>query len=216
MATEEFQRILATLGVHALAPRVAAEVLGHLLGCASPQIAYVDVDWKKFKAVYEAKKRRPLLALMAEAAEEDMAAPRRADSGFAARLESAPAADRASLLVVYLQETVAGILRLEEGLPDPEIGFFQLGMDSLMAVELRNRVSSGLGIPLPSTLAFDFPTMRDLATYILSEHFAAPVAEADEPGAAARAEVSALNEAEVSASIQRELSELNQLLAGEV
>jgi hypothetical protein len=44
-----------------------------------------------------------------------------------------------------------------------------MGMDSLMAVELRGRLERSLSVPLPSTLTFNYPTIRTLADYLLSE-----------------------------------------------
>ena len=40
------------------------------------------------------------------------------------------------------------------------------GLDSLAAVELRNAVSSKFGVNLPATLAFDYPTLEALSTFI--------------------------------------------------
>jgi len=44
-------------------------------------------------------------------------------------------------------------------------------MDSLMAVELKNRLQSGVGQPLPSTLTFEYPTIEALAGYLAAEVF---------------------------------------------
>lgn len=46
---------------------------------------------------------------------------------------------------------------------------FDMGMDSLMAVELRGRLERSLGVPLPSTLTFNYPTIRALTDYLLKE-----------------------------------------------
>jgi acyl carrier protein len=52
---------------------------------------------------------------------------------------------------------------------DPERGLFDLGMDSLTAVELKNRLQTALGRPLPSTLLFDHPNVRKLSNYLAGE-----------------------------------------------
>ena len=44
-----------------------------------------------------------------------------------------------------------------------------MGMDSLMAVELKGRLERSLGVPLPSTLTFNYPTIKALTDYLLSE-----------------------------------------------
>ncbi len=51
--------------------------------------------------------------------------------------------------------------------PDLKQGLFELGMDSLMAVELRSRLEAGLGQALPPTIAFDHPTIERLARHLL-------------------------------------------------
>jgi len=45
---------------------------------------------------------------------------------------------------------------------DPEAGFFQLGMDSLMSVTLQRRLSASLGIDLPAALIYEYPTISSL------------------------------------------------------
>ncbi|MFI8403968.1 SDR family NAD(P)-dependent oxidoreductase [Streptomyces sp. NPDC085463] len=65
---------------------------------------------------------------------------------------------------------------------DPDRPFTDLGFDSLTAVELRNRLTTGLGVRLPGTVVFDHPTPAALighATALLTEPADAP----DAPGA---------------------------------
>jgi acyl carrier protein len=61
---------------------------------------------------------------------------------------------------------------------DANQGFFEIGMDSLMAVDLQRRLNNGLGITLPSTVGFDYPTVEALAKYLAGKalSFQAPVA----------------------------------------
>ncbi|MCX4904318.1 type I polyketide synthase [Streptomyces sp. NBC_00878] len=52
---------------------------------------------------------------------------------------------------------------------DPDVAFDHAGMDSLGAVELRNRLMATIGLRLPATFAFDWPTPRLLADLIGQE-----------------------------------------------
>jgi acyl transferase domain-containing protein/acyl carrier protein len=54
-------------------------------------------------------------------------------------------------------------------LPDAQAGFFELGMDSIMTVELYNRLTELLGVNLPATLVFDFPNVEQLTEYLATE-----------------------------------------------
>ena len=49
---------------------------------------------------------------------------------------------------------------------DPQTPLNEMGLDSLLAVELRNLLGTGLGTSLPATLVFDYPTVTALAGYI--------------------------------------------------
>ena len=99
------------------------------------------------------------------------------------RLGATPAAGREDLLISFLQREVQAVLRLPSA-PASAVGFFDLGMDSLMAVELRNRLNRAFSqtYMAPNTLVFDYPTIADLARHlvdVLGETDATPL-----PGAA--------------------------------
>ena len=85
----------------------------------------------------------------------------------AAMLKNAGTSERTPLLIDYLSDQVMRVLRLQNR-PRPDAGFFDIGMDSLMAIELRNRISRDLGLarPIPSTALFDYPNVLALAQHL--------------------------------------------------
>ena len=92
-------------------------------------------------------------------------------SDFIQRWEVTPEEERRELLVTHIREQIARIL----GLTEPEQielqqSLFDLGIDSLMAVELRNQLQKSLGQTLPSMLLFDYPTLGELVTYLSETH----------------------------------------------
>ncbi|MCP5108370.1 MAG: aminotransferase class III-fold pyridoxal phosphate-dependent enzyme, partial [bacterium] len=49
---------------------------------------------------------------------------------------------------------------------DPDRGFFEMGFDSITTVKLKDSLSRRLGLPLPTTLIFDYPDTRSLVNYL--------------------------------------------------
>ncbi|MBL7491578.1 type I polyketide synthase, partial [Frankia sp. AgW1.1] len=108
--------------------------------------------------------------------------------------DAAPA-DRHQRMVEYVGAEVAAVLAVAEPTAlDTRRGLVDLGLDSLMAVELRERLGAAAGLRLPSSLAFDYPTTEAIARELLRR--LAP--DAADPGAALLAELDRL-EAAVSA-----------------
>jgi acyl carrier protein len=86
------------------------------------------------------------------------------------RLRSAVAGDRREILSAHVRSVLARILGLEPAqAPDDRQSFFDMGMDSLTAMELRAQLESSLATQLPSTLAFDYATIEILSDYLLKE-----------------------------------------------
>ncbi|MBM4314799.1 MAG: SDR family NAD(P)-dependent oxidoreductase, partial [Deltaproteobacteria bacterium] len=84
------------------------------------------------------------------------------------KLGAAPEGRRRAILREYVGSQVAAVLgeRAADGIR-PRQRLFDLGIDSLMSVELKNRLQSGTRIPLGATLVFDYPTVEALADHLL-------------------------------------------------
>ena len=219
MTSEEAQRWLGRMGVKTLPPERAIESLGVLLGAREPQIIVANVNWTLFKELYEAMGPRPLLEHIKARTKEGPGHESPAQPEFLLQLEKAPASDRPDLLSARIQAEVGRVLKFAPSqLPDSQQGFFDMGMDSLMAVELKNRLEVILGRTFPVTLVFEHPTIDALARHLIGQvlfpgQAAEPEAVAKreaEWGAATLAEIKKLPEGELEALINKELDSLTQ------
>jgi acyl carrier protein len=75
---------------------------------------------------------------------------------------------RLDILLDFVQGQAGLVLGSGPTQLNPRTPLSELGLDSLMAVELRNRLGQGLGLPqpLPATLAFDYPTVEAITDYL--------------------------------------------------
>ena len=86
---------------------------------------------------------------------------------FLRKVQQASAAERPRLLSRLVQEQVAAIMGFSEpGAVAPATGFFELGMDSIMALELKQRLQKILDLSLRPTLAFDWPCAEVLGRHL--------------------------------------------------
>jgi thioester reductase-like protein len=160
MAVEEFQMWMSRMGVEVLQPEKAIAALGYVLGAGCVNTTVANVDWAVFKDLYEARGKRSLLELLGGQPQKAVEQQSEQRSEIVQQLEAAPESERHSLLTTYLQNAVAKVLRLPQ-LPDPQQGLFDLGMDSLMAVELVGSIRSQLQAELPIA---DFMQASNIAT----------------------------------------------------
>jgi acyl carrier protein len=109
----------------------------------------------------------------------------------------------------YVREAARKVLGLSAGRPMPgETPLQEMGLDSLMALELRNVLAQALGRPLSATLLFDYPTIRGLAGYLLGLVVAPEVEVVEDRKAAVLetdAELAAMSDAEAEELLLAEL-----------
>jgi acyl carrier protein len=108
-----------------------------------------------------------------------------------ALLAAEPGRPRRTLFESHLRGRVAQVLRLSPSRVDLARPFKALGLDSLMGLELRNRLEVDLALKLPATLVWNYPTVVALAAH-LAERMGVPLDTPPEDGAAAASEDDAL------------------------
>jgi acyl carrier protein len=161
---------LSAGGIGSLTPAQGQAALASLLQTDTAQVTVMPVDWRALARLSPSLARAPFLAPLvaaeAGAPTEPGAEPPR--QTVAALRAAAPAA-RQGLLEVYLQEQVARVLRLPPAKLDVHRPLSTLGIDSLMAVELKNRVESELRTSLPLIRLVQGPSVAELAGLLLEQ-----------------------------------------------
>lgn len=127
------------------------------------------------------------------------------------------ARERRERLEAFVREQTALVLRLPVSRIDPRKPLRTLGFDSLMTLELRNRLEAGLGVSLSATLVWNYPTIADIVPHLaeklgLSFATADPVPEPAGPEAAEAAPLDDLSAEDVNALLAAELDEIDDLL----
>jgi hypothetical protein len=89
---------------------------------------------------------------------------------------------------------------------DPRRGFAELGMDSLLSVELCDRFCEDLAVSLPATLLFEHPTLEALTLHLLNSAFGqTPTTEpTPETPEGTPFDVRSLSDGELEALVDRE------------
>jgi NAD(P)-dependent dehydrogenase (short-subunit alcohol dehydrogenase family)/acyl carrier protein len=209
MVSGDAEQWLDASGVKPLSEPEAAGAFDRVLLCDVPQAIIARIDWPTFKTLYEARGPRPLLARVGLA--KTVAAPVTASSGLGMQLRRAEPADRLRLLQSALAEWVARVLRL----PAAEVvgvPLSRLGLDSLMALELRNRVQIETGVELPLVMLVQGPSVEELVSAVSAGFDALPAEPAAEGGGASSPDealerLDHLSDADVDALLRQMLEE---------
>ncbi|MET8570081.1 SDR family NAD(P)-dependent oxidoreductase [Streptomyces sp. NPDC004783] len=186
----ELADLLRGQGVPVTDSGAALAALPGLLALAEPAVVLARVHWDRFVPAFTAAGPRPLIGDLPEArrvleagteAEADRTPGAPHTSKLARALAAAAPDEQDRIVLAEVRATTAAVLG-HSG-PD-DIGadraFRELGMDSVTAVELRNRLSAATGVRLPATLIFDHPSPTAVAGLLRRELTSAGTRTGDE------------------------------------
>ena len=154
------------LGIGNIAPTPGVKILERLLTQNTAQMAVLPVNWSKFLKQFQKDAQPPFFDAFKPVSEQ----PASAQPQFLKQLEAAPAAKQRDLLLGLIRSQIGKVARLHavEQI-QPRQRLFDLGLDSLMAVELKNSLQTSLGQTLRATLVFDYPTIEALVNHLFHD-----------------------------------------------
>jgi hybrid polyketide synthase/nonribosomal peptide synthetase FtdB len=131
------------------------------------QVAVLPVEWTKWFERYPSLSESPLLRELAD----DRRAPMTAVDarGVRAVLRSAPAPERVPIIAEYLVRQLSAVMRLDPADIDAAAPIRSLGIDSLMSVELKNRLERALGVSVSMARLLEGPPVAELAAELAGQ-----------------------------------------------
>ena len=171
--------MLSGLGTISTSRGLAA--LRELLEAERVHAAVMPIDWGELARVYPGFAADPFFAGVAGEVRER----RPAEGGLTlTALRAGAPSQRAGLLQAYLRQEAARALGMDAGGLDPAVPLSSVGFDSLMAVQLKNRIETDLGVVVPMIQFLQGPSVDELAPAVLRVVEAEP-RNAEGPGASA-------------------------------
>ncbi|MEZ4737582.1 MAG: type I polyketide synthase [Caldilineaceae bacterium] len=160
-------------GLALIEPRQGLQQLARLLKQPAVQVGVLPIDWPRYQYFLTDVTTAYFFARFLTTSKQS--------SQLQETLAAAPLNERSELVVAYVQKQVAQVLGFANPTSLPiTAGLTDLGIDSLMAVELRNRLQISLGCTLPTTLIFDYPSVEAMAAYLTAGVLAPLLIETDE------------------------------------
>ena len=179
------------------------------IALAQPWAQAVIMPWDLTAVTGQAAALPPFFSQLAPSS----ASERPAINQWREQLEKVPPNQRRTFLVQQMQAQARRTLRLPANVTlEDDRPLHELGLDSLMAVELRNAVAELTGESLPVTLLFDYPSIGEMADYLLVEvlDFGPPLPVASKTPNRLAAEIEALSEEEALARLLENLNAIKE------
>jgi acyl carrier protein len=157
--------------MHSFSPQQGLLALENLLRQGATQATVMPVDWNQWAQFHGRASRAPLLSHLLRDqrdAQPDTGESVEPDELSRSAVMAASVQERIGLLEDYLARQLARVLKIPVEEMDTSVPLNHLGIDSLMAVELRNRVQTNLGVTIPVAKLLQEPCITELGQ-LLSE-----------------------------------------------
>ncbi len=169
-------------GINGFANEAGLEAMHRLLRGSHHQAAVAPIDWGTLATAHHAGSGHLVSNRVAEEVRDRPAAvvaavdePAAATAKLAEVIGDAEPAERVDVAEAAIRDLVGAVLRLPGDQLDVTAPFGSLGLDSLMSVELRNELERQLGTKLSATVAWNYPSVRELAAHVLDRVLGASV-----------------------------------------
>ncbi|HEX3599214.1 MAG TPA: SDR family NAD(P)-dependent oxidoreductase, partial [Lacipirellulaceae bacterium] len=152
-------------GMSLIDPQDGLELLGKLMESSAPQVAVMNAQWGDLLKLLGSRRPALLSEIAAEVGESGGdATASRVDHAFRQQILGADAAARQTLVQEYIRQELARIMGIEPKSLEINQPLSTFGLDSLLALELKNNLEGRLDFTLPMAKLMEGPSIESLAT----------------------------------------------------
>ena len=204
---ERVAEFLARQGTTELSPGEVMAILESSLVAGNTQVAAIRVDWAKWRQFFRAMQENPLLERILSSVESQEGGG--VTSDWRHKIESAAPEEREPIIAAAVREVVGSVLRVKPDSLRDDQPLTDLGLDSLMGVEIENSLEAATGVALPPASLMRARTIGQIATLIASHMggkiaAAAPVAAPAEIAVTEEVDLDALSDEDIDRMIGAE------------
>ena len=162
----------AARGLHTISPAEGLSALETILGSGAEQIGVANVDWETFLSQQGTPSFFEALHSAGGTGEDKLRQSDETVSGWLQELSELPPQRQRSEILRFVRAQVVRLLGLAGTDVETDRPMSEMGLDSLLAVEIRNVLGKAFELNLPATITFDRPSIEQLADYIFEQKFA--------------------------------------------
>ena len=182
---ERVAEFLARQGTTELSPREVMGLLESSLTAGDTQVMAIRVDWAKWRQFFRGMQENPLLERIFAAVESQETSG--ATSDWRIKVESAAPEELEGIIGQAVRDAVGSVLRVKPDTLRDDQPLTELGLDSLMGVEIENLIESAIGVALPPASLIRARTIGQIVALIAEHMGVKRVDGAIAPTAASRA-----------------------------
>jgi NADPH:quinone reductase-like Zn-dependent oxidoreductase/acyl carrier protein len=212
---------LAARGLRPIALEEGFTVLGELLNRETTQVVAVPADWSQYVRQFPSANGASFLQSLIAAipASDSKRLNAKPEEDLVTRWAALPPVQRLGRVQQFVEAHASRALGIAPGKPiDSRRALHEMGLDSLMSVELRNALASSLSRSLSATLVYDYPTIESLSHHLAKDVLSLELGDsplpqdAVAPGFENLKELQDISESEAESLLLAELDQLKNAL----
>jgi acyl carrier protein len=161
---ERVAEFLARQGTTEISPGEVTTLLDSFLRAGSAQAMAIRVDWAKWKTFFRGMQENPMLERIFASVDSQESGS--AVSDWRGKIDAAAPAEREAVIAQAVREVVGSVLRVKPDSLRIDQPLTDLGLDSLMGVEIETSLEAAVGVALPPTSLMRARTIGQIASLI--------------------------------------------------